>query len=353
MLIENQKIVVKWNPNNINHYKQFGYQFTKFGDNFEVFVKEMPVNSKIKVRAVCDNCGVEFEVMLINYYRSMRDSGSCVCINCRSNKTQSKLKEKYGVISPSQTPGSREKARATCLEKYGADNPLKVPQIKEKAVQTLRKNYNVEHPGFSPIIQQRKIETNLRKYGCKNPMQNEEIKIKNKDTLLEKYGVDNAAKIPDAVEKMKETNKIRYGGESSQCSPKVRQKSWDSLFKQGKAPISKVETEFIEIVKQACPNYKCVQQFLYDRMSLDCLLEFNNIKIDVEYDGWYWHKDKQKEDKRRNYFLIRRGFKVYRYISNGALPTVEDVKKHIQYLVEENHSILIVKANDIQEEDII
>ena len=42
-----------------------------------------------------------------------------------------------------------------------------------------------------------------------------------------------------------------------------------------------------------------------------------------------------------------------RYQSNGELPTAEQILADVQYLVNSEHKHLIVKMNDIQDEDIV
>lgn len=86
-------------------------------------------------------------------------------------------------------------------------------------------------------------------------------------------------------------------------------------------------------------NYPC------DLVSLDCMTIINNIKIDVEYDGWYWHKNKQEEDKRRNYFLIRRGFKVLRIRSNKEMPSKEQITRAIDILLNTDKKLMCINLD--------
>lgn len=61
-------------------------------------------------------------------------------------------------------------------------------------------------------------------------------------------------------------------------------------------------------------------------------------KIDVEYDGWYWHKDRVQQDRRRNNFLIGRGYKVLRIKSTFQLPTNEQIIDAVDYLINTHHN---------------
>ena len=63
----------------------------------------------------------------------------------------------------------------------------------------------------------------------------------------------------------------------------------------------------------------------------------NGEKIDVEYDGWYWHKDTEERDKKRNYKVLNLGYKILRIKSKFLLPTEGQIKLAVEYLTNENH----------------
>ena len=66
-------------------------------------------------------------------------------------------------------------------------------------------------------------------------------------------------------------------------------------------------------------------------------------KIDVEYDGWYWHKDNQERDKRRNYKLLSLGYKILRIKAKREMPTKDDIKNAVNELLNNNkHYIEII-----------
>lgn len=46
MLVPNQKIIVKWTSSNVRHYKEKGYDFTKFRDQLEVNAEDLPLTCK-------------------------------------------------------------------------------------------------------------------------------------------------------------------------------------------------------------------------------------------------------------------------------------------------------------------
>lgn len=72
------------------------------------------------------------------------------------------------------------------------------------------------------------------------------------------------------------------------------------------------------------------------RYFADILLVRNNIKICVEYDGWYWHKNRQKEDKKRDKYFITKGIKVLRIKASHQIPNITDVENLINQLINTN-----------------
>ena len=76
----------------------------------------------------------------------------------------------------------------------------------------------------------------------------------------------------------------------------------------------------------------------------------DSIKIDVEYDGWFWHQDKHK-DLKRDKFLQSQGFKVLRVRSGVQLPTEEELFEAIDYLVNTEHHFKEIILSDWKEGD--
>ena len=94
-------------------------------------------------------------------------------------------------------------------------------------------------------------------------------------------------------------------------------------------------------IENCFPNYPC------DNLSLDCLVKINENKIDVEYDGSYWHKERAHYDGARNAVLMNEGYKIVRIKANNTddLPTKEQIQDAIDYLVKDNHHITFIDMN--------
>lgn len=308
MIIPNQKVKIKWNGQTKKYWEDKGYSYTKTGQYFEVDVKDIPSKSAVKVKVCCDYCGKIFEVPMYSYSASSK-KGKISCAKCKGKK----IKE-------------------TNLEKYGAENVMQIPEFHEKMKSKMVELYGVEHPSQNKELHNRA----LQKY-------NAEIAVKNrKKTCLENYGVDNPAKLPEVIEKAKRTCELRYGGASSQCSQEIRQKSLLTMKDGNLISTSKPERQMVQKLNELYGEDNCYPQFVFDGISMDCLLIINHIKIDVEYDGKYWHDRKQEKDKRRDYYCVRRGYKVLRFRGTTIPPTIEQIKTSVDYLVDSEHHYLII-----------
>lgn len=80
---------------------------------------------------------------------------------------------------------------------------------------------------------------------------------------------------------------------------------------------------------------------------MDCLVKFKDVLIDVEYDGWYWHKDRGEYDRRRNYYVINNGYRILRIKADkkDTLPSKQQIQEAIDYLVKDNHHLTYIDMN--------
>ena len=322
MLVPNQVITVSWHNVTRKHYEDKGYVFTKYRDYFEAKAEDLSAGCHHKVKVVCDYCGREFTKVYANLLKERYHEKDC-CAKCQPLKNKEICMEKYGVTNGSQIEQSKIKAKQTFMEKYGVDNPMKHEEVKSK----LQENC-------------------LDKYGVKYFTETKEFKEKAKQTFLENYGVENPFASETIKNKIKETCKKQYGTEYAAASKIVRSKIAETLSCENKTPTSKAERAMASLLCEMFGEHSCIPSYVFEDLTLDCLVDIDGNKIDIEYDGWYWHKNKQEKDRRRNYYLIRRGFKVVRFIAETAIPTKEDIQEAIDYIVKGNHS-LYIKALDV------
>lgn len=156
---------------------------------------------------------------------------------------------------------------------------------------------------------------------------------KGKDAMLKKYGVTNPTEIKGIREKIKNTCQNRYNVDNVLELDWVQEKIQKSLFERGKVRTSSQQVKIYELLKNDFNT--CILNYPYGSLFLDCYIEINNIKIDIEYDGWYWHQNKQKDIK-RDKFLEKNGFKILRIKGHSKIPSKKELKSSINELINTN-----------------
>jgi Protein of unknown function (DUF559). len=148
-----------------------------------------------------------------------------------------------------------------------------------------------------------------------------EVRDKIQNTMIEKYGTIHPLQVDEFLVKSIETKCNNLNN-----------------------PTSKPQ---LELYKRLIEIYgKCELEYPCGKCSLDCMLEINGVKIDVEYDGWFYHQDKNR-DFRRNCFVKSQGYKILRIKSNknskeDIIPSKEQIINAIDYLLN-NHSYKEIK----------
>ena len=343
MFVPNQKIQTTWMPANRQHYIERGYEYTKMRQPLIVDVEDLTSSSHMKVKVICDYCGKEFEKCYVNYRTEHDDvSGKDCCNQCRPKKFVENFKAVYGVDNPFQLESAKAKSRETCLEKYGTGRACQSDEVKAKIAATSMERYGVTTPLLSDEVRTKAEASCLRKFGVKNPFESKEVQDDIKRKNAERYGEGNIAHTPEISAKIKATNMERYGVPYTTQAPEVIAKMRQSLYRNGNVPSSKAEVSICEMLVDIYGAENCVPSYPLGRINMDCLLTIGEHKIDVEYDGWYWHKDKAEHDKRRNYWLTKQGYKVLRIRSNNELPTRQQIIDAVDYLVKDNHSLTYI-----------
>lgn len=343
MLVQNQKIKTTWMPANRQHYISCGYEYTKMRQPLIVDVEDLTPSSHMKVKVICDYCGVEFEKQYVNYLKEHEDiSGKDCCNKCRPKKFVENFKMTYGVDNPFQLESAKEKAVQTCLQKYGTERACQSKEVKDKIANTNIERYGHTMTLNNPEIKAKAEQSCIDKFGVKNPFESAEVQERIRETNAKKYGEGNIAHTPEISEKIKQCNIEKYGVPYTTQAPEVIAKMRQSLYKNGNVPSSNAEKIICSMLKEIYGGDKCVPSYPLDRINMDCLVNIDSCKIDVEYDGWYWHKDKVEYDKRRNYWLAKQGYKVLRIRANNEIPIKEQIINAIDYLVKDNHSLAYI-----------
>ena len=75
---------VKWHPSNKKYYEELGYTYTKLGEEFEVKIEDLPVNSHSKIICECDNCKTVLEGVYQQYSSKILSNLPIYCRKCSS-----------------------------------------------------------------------------------------------------------------------------------------------------------------------------------------------------------------------------------------------------------------------------
>lgn len=79
---------------------------------------------------------------------------------------------------------------------------------------------------------------------------------------------------------------------------------------------------------------------------VDIALVLNGVKIAIEYDSWFWHGHKQKEDLKRLTVLRKNGWKTLQIKANTKLPSKKQLQKALSELAYTKATKRTIRLND-------
>ena len=356
------------------------------------------VHYETKKCLVCQN---DFESLKSRKQKCCSAKCSGIYVSSQPNRIE-KIKEtklqKYG----SETYVNPEKAKKTCLKRYGVDNIFKFRDIKELIKEINLNKYGTEYSSQSDEIKDKIKNTNLKKYGVENPSKLESVKDKVKHTFIKNYGVDNVFKHKETMQEVYSENIKKYGSKipvngemlkssmlkklketlyksiierlikKSECIPlftleeyistekkneyKFKCKKCDDIFYNhidgGHLPrclkcnpyiagFSLHEKEIFEYIKSLIGSNIIVEndRTILNGLELDIYIPHKNIAI--EYDGLYWHGEKNG-GKDRNYHLNKtklcneKNIRLIHIFENEWIHKKEIVKNKLKHILCEN-----------------
>lgn len=289
MLVDQQLVEVKIGTKNFQHYKHLGYD-VRIGDSICVPVEHLTDGSHAMIQLICDVCGTRIERAYYDYLQKRKSDivEMDVCLACKNKKTEQSNLIKYGTACVFQSESIKNKIKDTNLQKYGVENPFQSEDIKDKIKSTC-----------------------LNKYGAEYFSQTDMHKIKTKQTCMERYGVE----FPNQ-------------------SPEVKEKSLKTFAQNESIKTSTQQRKVYEIIQKKYPE--AILNYAFSNCLLDVFVCVNNIKLDIEYDGWFWHQD-QQQDIKRDKFLQSNGFKTLRIRSGHLVPDEHEIFDAIDELVTTQH----------------
>lgn len=335
---------VNINTRNIAHYKELGYNVSK-GMVVLVKIEHLTKGSHALVEVECDYCK---DIIYKPYYQYLKQREIIPkdsCGDCLKYKRKDSNLERYGFVSYFETDEFKIKSQQTFLNKYGVTN---CNQTKEAKLRMKKYWKNLSDNQIRKMTTKRK-QTCLKKYGVESIMQKDEIKNKAKQTNLDKYGTEYYAQTDEFKKRVKETCLEKYGVESISQLPETKEKVLLTLLNNGgEIPTSKQQIATFEIIKTLFDENNVFLNYPFDYYCLDVALVLDYIKIDIEYDGWYWHQDKEK-DKYRNDYLINKNWKVLRIKSGVELPTINQLRESLNILINTNEMYQEIILDDWKE----
>lgn len=98
-MLLSKSLIIKWNGNQRKYYEEKGYLFTKYGDEFECKVEDIPHSSDRIIECECDYCHNIFTKQIKKFYKHREIVQKDACEKCGSIKMKESRILKYGTTS--------------------------------------------------------------------------------------------------------------------------------------------------------------------------------------------------------------------------------------------------------------
>ena len=281
------------------------------------------------------------------YNRIKKGKDKDYCPKCRRLLNEETCLKKYGVKHPMQNKEVYQKSQKTLETHYGVRYMQQSDEIKQKTLQNNLNKFGAPYATMTEPVMEKIRSTCLQKYGVNYPMQHEGIYQKSKETMQRKYGVDNPLQYEEFVKKVKMTNLQKYGVENPMSNVEIQKKALRTMTGNNNIKTSKPQKECAQLLQEIYPNIEC--DVCVGPFCLDFVLNINDCKIDIEYDGSYWHNNinAQRKDMIRDKVLQKQyNFKTLRIKSGYLIPTKEQVITAVNDLINNNKNYTHIILED-------
>lgn len=317
MLLIPQEIEMKWHQRYRNYYEKKGYTFTNYRETFKVDVNDLPENCNKYIKVLCDYClekGITNVVSKPFQAYVNQNMKSIIKKDCCKKCKPLKVKESNLLV-------------------YEKESTNQIDEVKQKRAETNRKRYGGDNVMSSIEVRNKVSETNLKRYGSKTPAQNDLVKAKMYATNIDRYGDISPTSNKEVRRKQIISMKERYGVEYGMQNEIILNKARSTLYANGTAPISKQQSYIHAVtggdINYPFKNYSLDIAFPNELLYIEC--DFGGHKLQVKL-GNKSEKEFKEDEKRRSYFLSRRGWKEIRIISNkDKVPSPERITQMIEY----------------------
>ena len=292
----------------------------------KIKVSDLLPSSHVKIKYKCDNCGKIEEISYSSWNKRKYKEMETFCKDCTAKIIQPQIMyDKYKTNNCVHLDWVIEKKKETNLKKYGNEWAIASKEIRNSILKTFEEKYHVD-----------------------NLMKNQQIKEKALKTLNEKYGGNSCTCDAKVIEKIKQTCLEKYGVKNVFQVKSFQEKARKTLYKNDTVPSSVPEKLLCNMLKEIYGKNNCFPKYPFECYSFDCLVVIDKIKIDVEYDGLYWHKNRKQKDGARNVILLNEGFRILRILGNNKdiLPTNNQIKEAINSIIYQNKHLVFINMNN-------
>jgi|GEM_PF-2468636 len=241
------------------------------------------------------------------YDKFLKRNGEGLCKICNKETSYFDISngyKKYCSIRCVQIdPDIIEKKKLTSVKNYGVDHPSKILKNKEMQKTRITKKNNDQE--FKKMV----IEK------LKNRIISEDTKLKM--SISAKKRCNNSLSYIKSKEFRNKQSALMKNGLAVYANSFVKNPSWPQI---------KTYNNVRTLYQEAVLNYQ------FKRYSLDIAIP--SIKLDIEYDGFRYHENREKDNTRDN-FLRSHGWRVLRY--RDHIPKTEQLKNDIIYMTVKNY----------------
>lgn len=237
----------------------------------------------------------------------------------------------------------KQKSRKTCTEKYGAEYYTQTAEYEERIKLQNNERYNVDWYFQTDEFKNKAVNTNLKKYNAISYTGTAEYKAKAKETNLKRYNTEYPQQNQKIKDKTRETNIKRYGYPYTLCNPEKLKQVQKTLLRNGNVPTSSQQLHIYNLLKDS--GYNVNLNYPLSSLFLDIALFLKGVKIDIEYDGAYWHQD-ANYDRRRDEVVKSHGWKVLRIRSRRLVPDLNQIQEAIRKLTDTDRMFTKITLDD-------
>lgn len=199
LMILSEKVEIVIQNNIRKYYSDLGYDIPKKRNSIiEVYVKDLMLNSNVKIQCKCSVCNDINELSYYNYNKNIEKYKFYSCKKCSNFKRIKTCNNLYNVDNVFQYSEVKEKSKETLMLKYGVDNINKLDATKVSHKKRNKKLYGDKYYFNTTDFKEKSNKTIKELYGdVDNVFQAEIIKCRIKNHYLDKYDVEYPSQVEE------------------------------------------------------------------------------------------------------------------------------------------------------------